>query len=167
MPIPGRRLTDLGTTDQFVVSALRLWVLPHCDPTQRYPDWQQGFHCAGLGALGASSFDALCRILATASPAGLQVHALMCSQLGVDEARLLHTLWLVQQRQLSHAHAHLTGWCCATAARLAMGPASTVAVLLQSQHMRMAFHYVDVLPPPRESSVDLAFRLSSISRRVH
>jgi hypothetical protein len=120
-----------------------LWTLPQCAPQRTYPDWRQGFQASGLGALGASSFEALCRIMAAAASRGLRVHQLQCTQLGADEARLLHTLWLLQQKQLSYAHAYLQGWCCPTTARLALGPASTFALLLQSQHMRVLFHYPD------------------------
>jgi hypothetical protein len=141
MRASSKMLTDMGTTELFVVSALRLWALPHRAPQGSYPDWRQGFQSSGLGALGSSSFDALCRILAAAAPTGLRVHKLPCPQLGADEAQLLHTLWLLQQRQLSFAHAHLQDWCRATAARLALGPASTFALLLQSQRMRVGYHY--------------------------
>lgn len=144
MRYPETRLTELGTTELFVVSALRLWALPHCDAQRIYPDWRRGFHGCGLGALGASRFEALCRVLAAAAPASLCIHTLHCTQLGADEAQLLHTLWLLQQRQLAHAHTHLQGWRCATAARLAIGPASTFALLLQSQRMRVAFRHPTV-----------------------
>jgi hypothetical protein len=137
------RVNRLGTTELFVVSALRLWALPHCDPGRHYPDWRVPFHSVGLGELGASSFAALCRILASSVAAGLSIHPLRCGQLGEDEAQLLHTLWLLQQRQLSYAHTHLRSWCCANAAPLAIGPASTFALLLQTQHMRISFHYAE------------------------
>ncbi len=146
MSTSGTPLTEMGTTEVFVVSALRLWALPYCDPQRTYLDWREPFHASGLGALGASSFEALCRILAASAPSGLSIQQLRCTQLGEDEAQLLHTLWLLQQRQLSFAHTHLQGWCCASAARLAIGPACTLALLLQSQQMRLSFHYADGLP---------------------
>jgi hypothetical protein len=133
-------LAELASPEVFVISSLRLWALPHCDPAREYPDWERGFVQAGLGVLAASSFEALCRIIASAAPSGLSIHPMSCGHLGQDEARLLHTLWLLQRSRLAHAHVHLQDWCCPTAARLAIGPACTLALIMQSQHMLVTFH---------------------------
>ncbi len=133
-------LAELGSPEIFIVSSLRLWALPHCDPAREYPDWERGFVQAGLGVLAASSFEALCRTIAAAAPTGLSIHRMNCGHLGEDEARVLNTLFLLQSSRLAHAYSHLSGWCRTTAARLAIGPASTLALIMQSQHMLVSYH---------------------------
>src|ERR1700761_951821 len=73
---PNMRLSELSAPEVFVVSSLRLWLLPHCCPTLSYPDWRMGFARAGIRCAGALGFNTFCGILATSATEPLQVRSL-------------------------------------------------------------------------------------------
>jgi hypothetical protein len=135
---PNASLGELRTAELFVVSSLRLRVLPHSRPRQVYPDWRQGFAEAGIDPAGTWGFDALCRILVTTVLDSLDVRTLACDRLGDDEALLLRTLGLLQQGRVLASTSILRDRCPPAAARLALAPAHVFAMSLDACRLRIA-----------------------------
>src|ERR1700747_3775141 len=54
-------LTELQTSELFVVMSLRLWVSAHLDPTSAGRGWRSGFDAAGLDEAGRGAFAAWLR----------------------------------------------------------------------------------------------------------
>lgn len=123
-------LADLRTAELFVVSSLRLWVLPHRDPTGIHPDWRGGFVAAGIDDVGAPAFDQLFRIVAAAACRSLDVRCLRCARLGEDEGFLLQLMSLLQRERIAAASAILADWLPSAAARMALLPARGFALAL-------------------------------------
>ena len=120
-------LAELATAELFVVSALRLWALPHRDPGGSHPDWRGGFFAAGIDDEGMTAFDVLLRIAATAAKRPLDVRCLRCPRLGEDEAWLLQLVSLLQRRRRGEAAAILGEWLPPAAQRMALMPAEGFA----------------------------------------
>jgi hypothetical protein len=120
-------LADLRTAELFVISSLRLWVLPHRDPTGVHPDWRGGFVAAGIDDFGAPAFDGLFQIVAATARRSLDVRCLRCARLGEDEGFLLQLLSLLQRERTEAASAILRDWLPSAAARLALLPAQGFA----------------------------------------
>ena len=110
-------LSELGTAELFVLSALRLWFLSHCDREREYPDWRRAFETAGISGLGVWGFDRLCRVVGTTTSRSLDIHWLQCRRLGEYEACLLRTVALLQNNQPVAAEAALLEWCPPAGAR--------------------------------------------------
>jgi hypothetical protein len=123
-------LADLRTAELFVVSSLRLWVLPHRDPTGIHPDWRGGFVAADIDDFGAPAFDQLFQIVAAAARRSLDVRCQRCARLGGDEGFLLQLLSLLQRERTEAAAAILGDWLPPAAARLALLPAKGFAAAL-------------------------------------
>ena len=124
-------LQRLGTAELFVVSSLRLWVLPHRDPTGIHPDWRRGFVAAGIEETGAPDFDRLFTTIATAARRSLDVRCLRCARLGADEGLLLQLLSLLQRDRVAAASPIIADWLLLAAARMALPPARGYAAALQ------------------------------------
>jgi hypothetical protein len=85
-------LSELGTAELFVLSALRLWFLSHCDREREYPDWRRAFETAGISGLGVWGFDRLCRVVGTTTLRSLDIHWLQCGRLSLAESLREHSL---------------------------------------------------------------------------
>lgn len=134
-------LKRLNTAERFVVSALRLWMLPHYDPAHVYPDWRVGFTCAHIDADGEMGFHTFCEMLAAGTIEPLRVQALHCPCLGAHEAWPLRIVSLLQQDQLTAAENILAQRCAPSAARLALAPARDFARALCERRMWVACHF--------------------------
>lgn len=134
-------LKKLNTGELFVVSSLRLWMLPHYDPEHGYPDWRLGFVHARIDADGEIGFHTFCEMLAAGAFEPLRVQALHCSCLGEHEAWPLRVVSLLQQNQLTAAQNILTQRCAPSAARLALAPARDFARALLRRRLCVACHF--------------------------
>jgi hypothetical protein len=132
-------VAELRTAELFVVSSLRLWVLPHTDPGGLHPDWRMGFHCAGIEDDGADAFDAMLHAIASNAVQTLDVRCPRCPRLGEDEAWLLQLAGTLQRRQLRDAVAILGGWLSPAAVRIAVECADRFAAGLAASglHLRV------------------------------
>jgi hypothetical protein len=139
-PTTSARFKQLGTGEMFVISSMRLWLLPQDGSHGDYPDWRQGFTHAQLGAEGTAGFDDLCRILATGARKPLCVHRLGCPTLARHESWTLHALSFLQRDRFQEAQTIFEQRCLPTAARLAMTPAIVFASALRSRRLWVAFH---------------------------
>lgn len=135
-------LGELRTSELLVISCLRLWVHTYCGCTCGYPDWREGVEQAGIGSVGATGFDTLWRIVASAARRALDIRPIYCAHLGDDEGRFLSLLALLQHGQVLHAKSVLTDWCPASAARLAITPAHAFALALTSCRL-----WLPAIPP--------------------
>ena len=140
-------LRELGTAELFVLSALRLWFLTHCDRERDYPDWRQAFATARIGRSGTWGFDRLCRIVGTTTLRSLDVHWLQCARIGQFEACLLKIISSLQHNQLTLAEAALSDWCPAAAVRLAMPAAHAYAAALNSLSLHIPRRWQEAARP--------------------
>ena len=138
---PNMRLSELSAPEVFVVSSLRLWLLPHCCPTLSYPDWRMGFARAGIRCAGALGFNTFCGILATSATEPLQVRSLECPHLGEHEAWLLEIISLLQSNLRSSAEVLLARRCARSGARLALPPVEAFADALAAQRLWLSFKF--------------------------
>jgi hypothetical protein len=138
---PNMPLSELSAPEIFVVSSVRLWMLPHCCPSMEYPDWRAGFARAGISCAGALGFNTFCWILATSTSEPLQVRALHCTHLGEHEAWLLEIVSLLQSNKRSPAEVLLARRCARSGARLALAPIEAFANALASQRLWLAFRF--------------------------
>ncbi len=136
-------LADLRTAELFVVSSLRLWVLPHRDPTGIHPDWRGGFVAAGIDDVGVPAFDGLFQIVAAAARRSLDVRCLRCARLGEDEGFLLQLLSLLQRERAVAANAILGDWLPPAAARMALLPARGFAMALADGGIAIPLRHVE------------------------
>jgi hypothetical protein len=134
-------LKNLNTAELFVVSSLRLWMLPHYDQEHWYPDWRAGFARARIDSDGELGFHIFCEMLAAGRLEPLRVRALLCPRLGEDEAWPLRIVGLLQQDQLTGAQSILTQHCAASAGRLALAPARDFARALLKQQLWVTCHF--------------------------
>jgi hypothetical protein len=134
-------LKELNTAELFVVSALRLWMLPHYDPAHEYPDWRVGFARAHINADGEMGFHTFCEMLAAGAIEPLRVQALHCPCLSPHEAWPLRVVSLLQQDRLTPAQNILVQRCAPSAARLALAPARDFARALHERRMWVACHF--------------------------
>jgi hypothetical protein len=134
-------LKKLNTAELFVVSSLRLWMLPHYDPVHEYPDWRVGFLRANIDFDGETGFHTFCEMLAGGALEPLRVQALHCPCLGDHEAWPLRVVSLVQQDQLTAAQNILTQHCAPNAARLAIPPARDFARALSARRLWVSSHF--------------------------
>lgn len=134
-------LKKLNTAELFVVSSLRLWMLPHYDPAHEYPDWRVGFLRANIDFDGETGFHTFCEMLAGGALEPLRVQALHCPCLGDHEAWPLRVVSLVQQDQLTAAQNILTQHCAPNAARLAIPPARDFARALRARRLWVSPHF--------------------------
>jgi hypothetical protein len=136
-------LAALCTAELFVVSSLRLWVLPYTDPAGQHPDWRHGFARAGIAETGADGFDALFRIVASMARRSLDVRCPRCARLGGDEAWLLQLASLLQQRHSLDAAAILGDWLPLATVPMAMAPAERFAVGLTERGLHLPYRHAE------------------------
>jgi hypothetical protein len=134
-------LKKLNTAELFVVSSLRLWMLPHYDPVHVYPDWRVGFVRAGIDTDGEMGFHTFCEMLAAGAFEPLRVLALYCPCLGEHEAWPLRMVRLLQQEQLTATETLLAQRCTPSAARLALAPARDFARALSARGLWVSCHF--------------------------
>lgn len=132
---PHTVLGELCTAELFVVSSLRLWVHAYCGCTCGYPDWRDGFDCAGVENAGAEGFDTLWHIVASSALRALDIRPMYCAHLGEDEGRFLRLLALLQNDGPAGAESILGDWCPPGAVRVALGPAQAVANALRVRRL--------------------------------
>jgi hypothetical protein len=136
-------LAELCTAELFVMSSLRLWVLPYTDPAGRHPDWRHGFARAGIAEAGADGFDALFQIVASTARRSLDVRSPRCTRLGEDEAWLLQLTSLLQQRRSLDTAAILGDWLPSAAVRMAMEPAERFAASLTERGLHLPYRHAE------------------------
>ncbi|MBV8651280.1 MAG: hypothetical protein JO255_07420 [Alphaproteobacteria bacterium] len=136
-------LTELQTSELFVVVSLRLWVSAYLDPTSLGRSWRSGFDAAGLDDAGRDAFDALLRTVAATALRTLDVRCPRCRELGEDEGRLLQLLSLLQRRRQSGAAAVLSDWMPSAAARLALVSAQGFAASLQDGGLSIPLRHAE------------------------
>lgn len=134
-------LKKLNTAELFVVSSLRLWMLPHYDRTRDYPDWRVGFLRANIDTDGEIGFHTFCEMLAGGALEPLRVQALHCPCLGDHEAWPLRIVSLVQQDLVTAAQNILAQRCAPSAARLAIAPAKDFARALRARRLWVSCHF--------------------------
>ena len=140
-------LSELGTAELFVLSALRLWFLSHCDREREYPDWREAFETARVGQAGVWGFDRLCRIVGTTTLRSLDVHWLHCPRIGQFEACVLKTLSSLQHNQWYPAQEALSDWCPPAGVRLAIQAAHAYAVALASLSLSIPLRWQETSRP--------------------
>ena len=146
---PTQSLGDLFTAELFVVSSLRLWMLSHRNARVGYPDWHQGFLSAGICSVGAVAFDTVCRIVSTTVLRRLDIRSLCCARLGEDEAAFLRIIGMLQRDRVRDAEWVFSGWCPASAARLAVTPARAFASVLGCRGLWVLRPFEGLQPPCR------------------
>jgi hypothetical protein len=146
-----QQLSELGTTELFVLSSLRLWFLAHCDKERAYPDWREAFETASIGKRGTWGFDRLCRIVGTTTQRSLDVHWLNCARVGEYESSLLLTLGFLQNNQLGAAEITLLEWCPPTAVRLALEAGQALVTALESHGLLIPIREYETIRPQAPS----------------
>jgi hypothetical protein len=124
-------LSELETTELFIISSLRLWFITRLDRERAYPCWRHGFARSGISCRGAWGFDQLCRILGTTAVRSLDIHRLECPRIAAYEAGVLRTLGFIQHNRPDAARFALLDWCPASVVRIALEPAGALADALQ------------------------------------
>lgn len=133
-------LSELCTSEIFVVMTIRLRVAAILDPANAPADWRSGIHAAGIAADGAEGFDTLIHLLAERLHWHLDVRSLRYSGLGEGEAWLLQTVSLLQHGGYVEAEALLGRWLPAAFTRVAA---------LQAQRFARALAQRQLVVPPR------------------
>lgn len=128
---PDILLADLGTAETLLAVTLRLFVLPWQEPDLNHPDWREGLQAGDLPSWTSLAFEALLRVVVTATRRPLDVRCLHCPKLGYDEGRLLQIISLFQHQRCKEAAAVLESWLPPAACRLAVSPACGLAKGLQ------------------------------------
>lgn len=123
-------LCSLTASEQFVLTAARLWVMPYRDSNQSGPEWRDGFAAAGLDEMASMSFDLLMRSIAATRCTNLDIRWPCCLRLGGDEVCLIDCLGLLQHDRKREAALRLAVWLSPAATRLAYAPADRLAGLL-------------------------------------
>jgi hypothetical protein len=151
-------LTELQTSELFVVMSLRLWVSAYLDPTGAGGNWRSGFDAAGLDDAGRDAFDALLRTVAATALRALDVRCPRCRELGEDEGRLLQLLSLLQRGRRSGAAAILADWMPSAAARLALISAHGFATSLRDRGLNIPLRHSEAARGARPSASACADR---------
>ena len=141
-------LADLRTAELLLVATVRLFMTTQ-EVGVRVRDWRAGFMAGGIDQDAVPAFETLIRIMIAATPRPLDFRCLGCSQLGVDEARLLQLISVFQAGRYADGGALLTIWLPPTAMPLAVLPAQELAsaMALGGFHMPLR-HSEAALPHP-------------------
>lgn len=124
-------VTQLRTSETFLVTTLRLWAAPHRDPGAVHPDWCDGFRFARMPGSAAVSFDTLLRIVATSCTRPLDVRCAKCQHLGADEGLFLQMIGALQRDRMTEAAALLSDWVPPGACRVGLRHADDLAAAMQ------------------------------------
>src|SRR5262245_25608378 len=85
-------LSELLTSEIFMVLLIRLRVAAQIDPLSAPEDWRSGLRAAGVEREGVDAFDMLMHLFGSVLHLPLDVRSLRCGGLGQGEALLLQTM---------------------------------------------------------------------------
>lgn len=130
-------MTELKTGELFAVMALRFWAAAYKEPSDERYRWQAGFVAADISDEGATAFNALFLIVATAAQRPLDVRCPKCLSLGDDEAAFLQILSLLQRDCVTGAELVLMGWLPPAAVRTALPFIASLAQAMMERGLRV------------------------------
>ena len=151
-------MTELRTGELFAVMALRFWAAAYKEPAEDRYRWQAGFEAADISDEGATAFNAIFLLVATAAQRPLDVRCPKCLSLGNDEASFLQMIGLLQRDCITGAELVLMGWLPPAAARTALPFVISLAQAMAERGLRI---------PQRPTEDALNHRFTHHGVRIH
>ena len=144
------RIADLPFGEQFLLWAIRHWVMAFTQQGDRHAMLHKGFRLAGIEE-GYLAIDELLTIVSASATSRIEVRCPDCSTISNDE-QILVGMIAALQRSDSREFAVLLGfWVAPAGVRLSLAPATRLASLMALGGLTLRRR--EITPPPDEAEL--------------